>query len=312
MSEPDPILITGNPKIDLALEGVIKEFNRKRVWYLIGVGACLATCLFFVFKALQNKEQASAFLLYAICAFVFALVLEGRFGKELSRKVLPQVVTEFGFSYRPFAGNAPELVKTGLLPNDTIKVAEDWISGDVAGRRLEAAEVEIVTGYKNKKRLFRGLVVSFQNPGPEDWLVMGKEAETKPGRFSGPLLGLKNLHEVHRTRSGEGEEFRVFMADPEQVIEPRIEAFLNALTRLDSLEDFRLYSVVRTYDTTYVALSNRRDLFSVGGLFFTKTSLQRKISGALAELSIPLKVAESLLAAEAAYPPKNKEQSGPS
>lgn len=306
LTNSDPLPVTGNPKIDTALQGPIAEFKRKRAWFLVGFVVSVAAFFFFFFNVLESSETGNRIFFFVVSTIVLAGILNARFGKELSRKILPKVVTEFGFSYRPFAGYAPDLVKTGLLPNHTVKVAEDWISGDVSGRRLEAAEVEIVTGHKNKKRLFRGLVVSFQNPGPEDWLVIGKEAETKPGLFSGPLLGLKNLYEVHRVQSGSGQEFRVFMADPEQVIEPRIEGFLDALIRLDSLDGFRLYSVVRTYDTTHVALSNQRDLFSLGGLFFTPSSLQRKLSGALAELSIPLKVAEGLLAAEAAHPIENK------
>ncbi|MDU8927903.1 hypothetical protein RXV86_10960 [Alisedimentitalea sp. MJ-SS2] len=292
------IVITGDPTIDTALEQPLAELRKKRWSYLAAIGVCVIIVLSTLGPAIALGRYTPVFLVPALGAGAIAVKLIAKFRKDVSQTVLPHVVGALGFSYRPCAGRVQALIDSGLLPDRAIERAEDWVTGEAGGRSLETVEVEITTEGKNKKRLFNGMVVSLANQTRKDWLLMGLEEDTTPGFFSGPRLGLKNLHEVHRVRSPAGNEYLVFMADPERRLESELEGYLSALAELDGLDGCRLYSVVRTYDVIHVALSMPRDLYSIGGLFFTNESLQRDIRFALTELTIPLKVAERLLAAE--------------
>ena len=83
---------------------------------------------------------------------------------------------------------------------------------------------------------------------------------------------------------------------------PTRDAVIDVLTRIDAElgPGFALYTAIADGTETQVALTHRRNLSRVGGMFPDENQLFRDVRAAMQDLVVPLDLARALIATEQA------------
>jgi hypothetical protein len=214
--------------------------------------------------------------------------------------VMPVLAQAVGLTYsknaRPFADHLPKR----LLPKG-IRTAEDHVHGKLGAHAIQMAEVNVETGGKNSRTLFKGIVAQFSNRVLMPAFFIAPADKTRPGIFFGGDLSTEGLHHLQDVQRGTtGPVYGVWISRPDLEVHPALHAVLDILTLIESHvgPGAELYAATSNGEEMHIALTHKRNLFRVGGLFPNEAAIFQDVQAAMQDLSVPLTLAKALIEAE--------------
>lgn len=216
--------------------------------------------------------------------------------------VMPVVARTIGMTYEKNAKAFLKALPQRLLPKTAVRSAEDYVHGVLGHHVIRMAEVKIETGGKNSTTLFKGLVAQFPNRVTMPAFFIADETQTRPGMFFGGLIGTDGLHHLRNVKGVSGVTYGVWTSWSNLEEHPALEAVVSILTNLETKVSpaATLFSATSNGEEMHIALTHKRDLFRIGGLFPKDAAIFGDVHAAMRDLSVPLNVARELIAAEAA------------
>lgn len=225
--------------------------------------------------------------------------------------VMPVVAKTIGMTYEKDAKPFLKSLPPRLLPKAAVRSAEDYVHGTLGHHMIRMAEIKLETGGKNSTTLFKGLVTQFPNRVAMPAFFIADEAQTRPGMFFGGRIATDGLHHLRNVKGASGVTYGVWTSWSELAEPPALMAVVDLLTQLETRVSptATLFSASSNGEEMHVALSHKRDLFRVGGLFPDEAKIFADVHGAMQDLMVPLNVARELIAAELAAAGDNKNAS---
>jgi hypothetical protein len=216
--------------------------------------------------------------------------------------VMPVLASAVGLSYSKDAKPFVKALPDRLLPARGIRTGEDHIHGKLGARAIQMAEVNVETGGKNSKTLFKGLVAQFRNSAAMPAFFIALEDKTRPGMFFGGEISTDGLHHLRNVHGGGGRTYGVWTSWSSMEEPPALSAVVDVFTRIENHVGYgaELYAATSNGEEMHVALSHKRNLFRVGGLFPKEDEIFADVQAAMQDLTVPLTLAKALIEAEEA------------
>lgn len=213
--------------------------------------------------------------------------------------VMPVVAGAIGLTYAKEAKSFVRGLPKRLLPSRGIRTGEDHVRGSLGAHAIQMAEVNVETGGKNSRTLFRGIVAQFPNRVAMPAFYIALEDKTRPGIFFGGELDTEGLHHLRNVRHN-GRSYGVWTSWSELAEPPALSAVVEILTRVEDHigSGAELYAATSNGEEMHLALSHKRNLFRIGGLFPSENEVFADVRAAMQDLTMPLKLAQALITAE--------------
>jgi hypothetical protein len=212
--------------------------------------------------------------------------------------VMPVLADAVGLSYaknaKPFVTALPQR----LLPK-AMRSGEDHVQGKLGAHTIQMAEVTVETGGKNSKTLFKGIVAQFPNRVAMPAFFLALEDKTRPGIIFNGDLSTDGLYHLRTVMAG-GRAYGIWTSWTEMEEPPALAAVVDVLTRIENHIGYgtELYAATSNGKEMHVALSHRRNLFRVGGMFPNEDEIFADVRAAMQDLTVPLTLAKALIEAE--------------
>jgi hypothetical protein len=299
MSNPDETP-DSTAEFNAALSSLLPLITRSKLWGWAVIGVTLAaTVLVLIFMAPHLQENPRLIWLPIFLEILPIYLTFQHVKNKHVALVMPSVAQTIGLSFDRGGSGFKDGLPQRLLPG-TPKTAEDLLQGTVAGRKLRFAEMKVETGGKNSKILFRGFVVHIPNLVAMPPLFVAREKDTKPGFLSGPLVYTEGLVRVGDLKGASGETFGLWSSSQSVLQDPGLPALIKLLTKLDHEfgPDTALYSATSNGEEMHIAISHKRDLFAIGGLFSSEADITSQVRTAFDDMMLPVRIVSATLAAE--------------
>lgn len=222
--------------------------------------------------------------------------------RKQEAQVMPILARAIGLEYskdaKPFAKALPKR----LLPERGIRAGEDHVRGTIGAHAIQMAEVNVETGGKNSTTLFKGIVAQFPNRTAMPAFFIALEDKTRPGFFFGGDLSTGGLHHLRNVTGNAGRSYGVWTSWSQQEEPLALAQVVAILTRIEDHvgSGAELYAATSNGEEMHIALSLKRNLFHLGGLFPDENQLFADVRAAMQDLTVPLTLAKLLIEAEEA------------
>jgi hypothetical protein len=307
----DPVPAT--PDVGAAVHALKPQLTRMSVVALalmtvIGV----ATVVSVVYLLNLIDDGGDRFKFGMITVIIGGLLMAFAY-RHMRRKqealVMPVVAQAVGMTYSKDAKFFLNGLPDRLLPRAAVRKAEDYVHGKLGNHTIQMAEVEIATGGKNSRTLFKGVVAQFRNSIQMPGFFLAPHAQTKPGMIFKAWIPTDGLYHLRDVVGASGVTYGVWTSWTDMQEPPALKAVVDILTSLESrlATPMTLFTATSNGEEMHVALSHDRNLFSVGGLFQDDARLFSDVFGATRDLAVPLDLVKELVAAEVAATEKVKE-----
>lgn len=215
-------------------------------------------------------------------------------------QVMPILARAIGLEYSKDANAFVKALPKRLLPARGVRVGEDHVHGSIGAHAIQMAEVNVETGGKNSRTLFKGIVAQFPNRIAMPAFFIALEDKTRPGMFFGGDLSTEGLHHLRTVTGNGGRNYGVWTSWSEMEEPPTLSAVATILTRIEDHvgSGAELYAATSNGVEMHIALSHKRNLFHLGGLFPDENQLFRDVRAAMQDLTVPLTLAKLLIEAE--------------
>lgn len=212
--------------------------------------------------------------------------------------VMPVLARAVGLAYDKSAKSYMNGLPQRLLPKG-IRKGEDYVHGTLGAHAIQMAEVTVETGGKNSKTLFKGIVAQFHNRVAMPAFFLALEDKTRPGIFFGGDLSTDGLHHLRSVMVG-GRAYGIWTSWSDLAEPPALAAVIDVLTRIETHvgHEAELYAATSNGEEMHVALSHKRNLFRVGGIFPNEDEIFADVRAAMQDLTVPLILAKALISAE--------------
>lgn len=237
------------------------------------------------------------------------LLLVGFFLVQRSTKrkhenlLMSRVASAMKFTFTKDMDESQFRLPPRMLPAAVIKKSQDLITGTFDDRRIRMAKFERKTRGKHFNTLFNGFVVEVANIRPLPVFFIAPLKETDRRFFSATRIHTNGLIALDRDRARLSMNFGLWTTlrnrGNQQPMLPKI---INAFVDIDECFEKRVkvFSVMSDGEKTFIAVQNKRDLFSIGGLFVRHASVLERVKGVVHDFRIPLRLIEIVAAAEQA------------
>jgi hypothetical protein len=294
---PSPV-----PDIEAALPELTPTLRTANIqgWAIIAGLAAIA-----ILSLLNMWDPDGEMRDWLVFVGIFAVVMIPSVFKWVRRKheaaIMPLLSRAAGLSYQQGARSFLDGLPDRLLPKASRRTCEDLLSGRIGDRAIQFGEVKIETGGKNSSTLFQGVVMTFPNLIEMPAFFVASERQTRGWFVFSGNIRVDDLIKVQGLTGRAGTEYGVWSTSPEAARKPGFEAVLKVLTSLEAILDWKaeLYTASSDGRQMHVAISNKRDLFVIGGLLAPKGELLNHIRAAYHDLTLPMKIVSALLGAEA-------------
>ena len=188
-----------------------------------------------------------------------------------------------------------------LLPARGVRAGEDHVHGTMGAHAIQMAEVNVETGGTNSRTLFKGIVAQFPNRTAMPAFFVALEDKTRPGFFFGGDLSTEGLFQHSTVTGNGGRRYGVWTSWSGQEEPPALAEVVAILTRIEDHvgSGAELYAATSNGVEMHIALSHKRNLFHLGGLFPDENQIFRDVRAATQDLTVPLTLAKLLIEAEA-------------
>jgi hypothetical protein len=214
--------------------------------------------------------------------------------------VMPVLASAVGLSYDKNANSFVNALPKRLLPKG-IRACEDHVHGKLGAHTIQMAEVKVETGGKNSRTLFKGIVAQFPNRAAMPAFFIALEDKTRPGIFFGGDLSTDGLHHLRDVRTGM-RTYGIWTSWTQMEEPPALAAVVGVFTGIENHvgHGAELYAATSNGEEMHVALSHKRNLFRVGGLFPDENQIFADVQSAMQDLTVPLTLAKALIQTEEA------------
>lgn len=286
-----------------AVRDLLPELRRKalRAVTLIAFAASVTAVVIYLLLTTGADDGGSwEWATYAGFAGLAAIYFTYRMTVSAQQSlVMPVLARSIGFTYSQNAKDFVQTLPRRLLPDRQVRKGEDLVTGTLGVHSIQMAEVEVETGGKNSKTLFKGIVAQFPNRTAMPAFFIAPEDKTRPGFFFGGDLSTDGLHHLRNVQSN-GRTYGIWTSSDGGPEHPALSAVVDILTRLETLigPAARLYAATSNGVEVHVALSHMRNLFQLGGLFPNEARIYADVQQAMHDLTVPLTLAQALIEAE--------------
>lgn len=299
MTAPDP----STPDVTEAVSALMPELRHQALVSLaLMAGAFVVAggaALLFLNSRMDQRDRWE-WAIYAAAAGVFVAVMLYRWTRSSQeRLVMPILARTIGLAYSKDATGFVQALPKRLLPDRSRRTGEDHLTGTLGAHAIQMAEVTAETGGKHSKTLFKGIVAQFPNRTAMPAFFIAQEEKTRPGVFFGGDLSTDGLHHLRSVASG-GRSYGIWTSWDDGPEPPALAAVIGVLTSLEVRlgRGVELYAATSNGVEMHVALSHKRNLFRLGGLFPAKDRIFADVQQAMQDLTIPLTLAQVLIQAE--------------
>jgi hypothetical protein len=302
MTQAEP----AGPDIGAAVQALKPQLNRLSVLALAAMTVTgFATVIGVVYLLNLIDDGADRFKFVAITVIIGVLLMSFAYSQMRKRQealVMPVVAGAVGLTYTKNANAFMKALPDRLLPRSAVRKAEDYVHGKLGNHSIQMAEVEVATGGKNSRTLFKGVVARFQNSIAMPAFFLAPHAQTKPGMIFKAWIPTDGLYHLRDVVGSSGITYGVWTSWSDMQEPPALKAVVDILTGLDSRlgASMSLFTATSNGEEMHLALSHSRNLFSIGGLFQDDARLYSDVFGATRDLSVPLSLVKELVLAEAA------------
>lgn len=259
-----------------------------------------AIAVFLLRNAQSDGDDSWKMSMYAIFAGTAVVILTYSWTiKAQEELVMPVLARAIGLRYSKSAANFLQGLPKRLLPSRGIRTSEDHVQGTLGAHAIQMAEVKVETGGKNSRTLFKGIVAQFPNRVAMPAFFIALEDKTRPGIFFGGDLSTEGLHHLRDVHSGSAT-YGIWISWSEMQEPAALSAVIEILTGLEGHvgSGAQLYAATSNGEEMHIALSHKRNLFRLGGLFLKESELFTKVQTAMQDLMVPLTLAKALITAE--------------
>jgi hypothetical protein len=220
--------------------------------------------------------------------------------RKQEAQIMPILARTIGLTYSKDAKPFVKALPKRLLPARGIRAGEDHVHGSIGAHAIQMAEVNVETGGKNSRTLFKGIVAQFPNRTAMPAFFVALEDKTRPGFFFGGDLSTEGLYQHSTVTGNGGRRYGVWTSWSTQEEPPALSEVTAILTRIEDHvgSGAELYAATSNGEEMHIALSHKRNLFHLGGLFPDENQLFRDVRAAMQDLTVPLTLAKLLIEAE--------------
>lgn len=268
---------------------------------LLGLALFTFAAAFWGYQYMDGDPDAEQVVLVVLLlggmAMGFTVI---RMRRMLEALVMPVVAQAVGLTYEKNAAAFLAGLPPRLLPRTSVRRAEDVVTGTLGHHTIRMGEVEIATGGKRSRTLFRGIVAQFRNRAPMPAFFLAPHALTKKGFLYSAWIPTEGLYHLRDVTGPSGETYGLWTSWSDLSEPPALAAVVTLLTQLETRlgPGVELFTATSDGEVMHVALTHSRDLFQVGGLFPKEEQLFSDVFAATKDLLIPLNLARDLIAAE--------------
>lgn len=263
------------------------------------VAAAVATAL-FLNSGMDGEDRWKMALFAGLGAFLVVTWTWKSTVRRQEAQVMPILARAIGLGYSKDAGGFVKALPKRLLPERGIRAGEDHVHGAIGAHAIQMAEVNVETGGKNSRTLFKGIVAQFPNRAAMPAFFVALEDKTRPGMFFGGDLSTEGLFHLRTVTGNGGRSYGVWTSWSKLEEPPALAAVVGILTRIEDHigPGAELYAATSNGEEMHIALSHKRNLFHLGGLFPDENQLFRDVRAAMQDLTVPLTLAKLLIEAE--------------
>jgi hypothetical protein len=266
----------------------------------LAIIAAAVAAMFSLSSGMDGEDRWKMALFAGIAAFFVVTWTYKWTVRKQEAQVMPILARAIGLNYskdaRPFVKTLPKR----LLPARGVRAGEDHVHGTMGAHAIQMAEVNVETGGKNSRTLFKGIVAQFPNRTAMPAFFIALEDKTRPGFFFGGDLSTEGLYQHSTVTGNGGRRYGVWTSWSKTEEPPALSEVVAILTRIEDHvgSGAELYAATSNGVEMHIALSHKRNLFHLGGLFPDENQLFRDVRAAMQDLTVPLTLAKLLIEAE--------------
>jgi hypothetical protein len=303
MTDPPPPSDITN-EVALAVRALMPALKRQA---MVAVGiitaavvAAVVASVFSLNSEMEGKDRWKMALFAGIGAFFVVTWTYKWTIRKQEAQVMPILARAIGLTYSKDAKPFVKALPKRLLPERGVRAGEDHVHGSLGAHAIQMAEVNVETGGKNSRTLFKGIVAQFPNLVTMPAFFVALEDKTRPGMFFGGDLSTEGLYHLRTVTGNGGRRYGVWTSWSKVEEPPKLSAVAAILTRIENVvgPGAELYAATSNGVEMHIALSHKRNLFHLGGLFPDENQLFRDVRAAMQDLMVPLTLAKSLIEAE--------------
>ncbi len=288
------------PDVTTAVHALMPDLRRhiRVAWIVIALVSLLA--LIFGYNLLGVGDGPTFLFPVLIAAFLIAFIVRWT-RKAHEKAIMPILASTVGLSYDKNATGFAKVLPQRLLP-DGVRTGEDLLSGRIGGRMIRMAEVRVETGGKRSRTLFKGVVANFPNAVAMPPFFIAEEGQTGRSFWFGNRLDVDGLMQIRTVTGGAGHSFGVWASSATVADNPALGAVVEILTDLEHRVsgEAQLFSATSDGQEMHIALTHKRDLYKIGGLFLNQATVLDEMQAAYRDLTVPLTIGARLMEAEKA------------
>lgn len=274
----------------------------------LAIVAAAVAAMLFLNSGMETEDRWKTTLFAGIAAFFVVTWTYRSTVRKQEAQVMPILARAIGLTYSKDAKAFVKALPKRLLPERGIRAGEDHVHGSIGAHAIQMAEVNVETGGKNSRTLFKGIVAQFPNRTSMPAFFVALEDKTRPGVFFGGDLSTEGLHQHSTVTGNGGRRYGVWTSWSKLEEPPALSEVVGILTRIEDHvgSGAELYAATSNGVEMHVALSHKRNLFHLGGLFPDENQIFRDVRAAMQDLTVPLTLAKLLIEAEGAAAAKVK------
>ena len=308
--QPPPSDATG--EVALAVRALMPALKRQAAVAVgiitFAIAATGAAAVMILNSGMDSEGRWKTALFVGLAAF---LVVTGTYKWTVQKQqaqIMPILARTIGLNYSKDAKTFLKALPKRLLPSRGIRAGEDHVHGSLGAHAIQMAEVTVETGGKNSRTLFKGIVAQFPNRAAMPAFFLALEDKTRPGFFFGGDLSTEGLYQHSTVTGNSGRRYGVWTSWSNQEDPPALSDVVAILSRIEDHvgSGAELYAATSNGVEMHLALSHKRNLFQLGGLFPDENQLFRDVRVAMQDLTVPLTLAKLLIEAEEAAARKVK------
>ncbi len=300
--EPPPSDTTS--EVALAVRALMPTLKRQAAVAVgiisFAIAASVAAAVMFLNSGMDGEDRWKMAFFAGLAAFLVVTWTYKWTVRRQQAQVMPILARAIGLSYSKDAKPFVKALPKRLLPARGIRAGEDHVHGSLGAHAIQMAEVTVETGGKNSRTLFKGIVAQFPNRSAMPAFFGALEDKTRPGFFFGGDLSTEGLYQHSTVTGNGGRRYGVWTSWNKLEEPPALSEVVTILTRLEDHvgSGAELYAATSNGEEVHIALSHKRNLFHLGGLFPDENQLFRDVRAAMQDLTVPLTLAKVLIEAE--------------
>lgn len=223
--------------------------------------------------------------------------------KQHETEIMPIVARTFGIDFVKHPVGFLDTIPDTIPPRSNRVTLDDGLSGTIAGRSWRFAEVRTESGGKNNRVYFDGAVVAVQAAAPLPQFIVARHEDTKGSFWKGAArLNLSKEPMTPHAFGGWLTDYGLWSRQMRDGDYATIERLCDGIARsVGQLgQGAKLCMIAVEGPEIVVAITHKHELFRIGGLFATESSVLADIRRVAQEVGPVITVVTGILQAEAA------------